>query len=58
MRNYRIYFEIFGKRMVTNIEAKNEQDAEYLLRGKINIIEIQDKTSGDQLFNDLFNNFK
>lgn len=34
---YKIYFELFGKRMVTTIEADSREEAELKLRAKINI---------------------
>lgn len=41
---YEVYFEIFGKKMKTTIEANNPKDAEYLVRGKIifHKVEIKD----------------
>ena len=37
---YRLYFELCGKKMQVVIEAGSEQDAEYLLRGKIKVNKI------------------
>ena len=35
MKPYDIYFEIFGKKMKTTLEANSEEDAKYRLMGKI-----------------------
>ena len=37
---YQLYFELFSKKMQVVIEANTEQDAEYLLRGKIKVNKI------------------
>ncbi len=37
---YQIKFELFGKKMKVKLKANSKEDAEYRLRGKINIHEI------------------
>lgn len=39
---YKVYFEIYGKKMVAEIEASSKEDAEYKLRGKIQIHKIEE----------------
>lgn len=35
MKNYDVYFELYGKRMKTTILAENEEKAKEIVRGKI-----------------------
>jgi hypothetical protein len=42
MKTYEIYFELFGKKMKTKIEAPNKEVAEDRLRRKIQIHSIRD----------------
>jgi hypothetical protein len=35
--NYKLYFELFGKKMVTTIQADSREEAELKLRSKIKI---------------------
>jgi DUF438 domain-containing protein len=35
MKNYTIYFEIYGKKMKTTVMAKTEDEAKELVKGKI-----------------------
>ena len=53
---YKVYFEIYDKKMVTEIEANSKEDAEYKLRGKIQIHKIEEIQSvGDfGIFNELW----
>lgn len=44
---YKIYFEIYGKKLVAEIDARNETDAEYKLRGKIQIHKIEETKSAN-----------
>lgn len=61
---YLIYFELFGKKMKYIIEANNEQDAEYKLRGKIKIHNVREIGQNDKenidlpdFMKDVFNGF-
>lgn len=57
---YKIYFEFFGKKMVCEIKATNENEAKFLLKEKINIHKIEpikennDNVGFDKLM-DMFN---
>jgi hypothetical protein len=35
MKNYTVYFELFGRKMKHRITAKNEEDAKYQILGKV-----------------------
>jgi hypothetical protein len=41
MRNYKVYFEIFGKKMVSNQLAKNENDAKMMVKDKIKFHKVE-----------------
>ena len=43
MKTYQIRFEIFGHFMVTDIEANSQGEAEYILRGKLRIMQVTEK---------------
>jgi len=49
MKNYDIYFEIFGKKMKTTILAQNEIDAKSELIDKIKFHKVEE--SKDDVFN-------
>ena len=52
---YRVKFELFGKRMQTVIEAKSEEEAKYLILGKVKFWKIEkDGDVVDDILN-LFN---
>lgn len=51
MKKYTIYFEIFGKRLKTTIEANSEDDAKYKLYGKIVFYKVEEQC-------DTFNHLK
>ena len=56
---YVVRFEIYGKKMECKIEANSEQDAEYLLRGKIKIHKIvKEEPEIMEVFNELFKGAK
>lgn len=40
MKRYKIYFEIYGKKMQTTITAKNEHDAMDLVKNEIKFIKV------------------
>lgn len=40
MKNYKIYFEIYGKKMQTTVLAKNEHDAMDSVKNKIKFIKV------------------
>jgi hypothetical protein len=43
MAIFTIYFEIFGKKMKTDIKADTKEQAEYLLRGKIKVLKVEER---------------
>lgn len=51
---YEVFFEIFGKKMKTTIEAKSIQDAEYLVRGKIIFHKVEAKDDTVNFLGDMF----
>ena len=54
---YIIKFQFFDKKMKTTIKAKSKEEAEYLLRGKIVVIKIEEvKEWSDNTICDFFNN--
>jgi 23S rRNA maturation mini-RNase III len=44
MNTYRIYFELYGKKMMTSITAKTQADAISQLRNKIEIHKVENVT--------------
>ena len=52
---YKLYFEIYGKKMQCIIEANNENDAEYKLRGKIKVLKTEKIIEEND---DMLNNIK
>jgi hypothetical protein len=50
MRNYIVYFEIYGKKMKTTVMAHSQQDAVEIVKGKIQINKVE-------LLSDEFNAF-
>lgn len=59
MKKYKIYFEIFGKKMVYETDAKHEVHAKQILLDKIVFHKIEDKTPVTHFkdFGQVFNNF-
>lgn len=65
MKNYEVFFEIYGKKMKVNVLADNENDVKYRVMGKIKFHKIIRKDSEfnkkleslDDLF-DLFDSFR
>ena len=40
MKNYKIYFEFYGKKMQTTVKAKNEHDAMDIVKNKIKFFKV------------------
>ncbi len=40
MKNYKIYFEVYGKKMKTTVKAKTETEAKELIKNKIKFIKV------------------
>lgn len=51
MKNYKIYFEVYGKKMKTTVKANNERDAKELVKNKIKFIKITETENIDFLKN-------
>lgn len=51
MKNYKIYFEIYGKKMKTVIKANSEHEAKELVKNKIKFIKIVPENNIDFLKN-------
>ena len=41
MRNYIVYFEIYGKKMKTTVMAHSQQEAVEIVKGKIQINKVE-----------------
>lgn len=52
---YKVYFEIYGKKMQTEIFAENEQKAKEIVKSKIIFHKIEKQKTADTDFMDLFN---
>ena len=57
MKTYKIYFEIFGKKMKYEVEAESKNDAINKLKNKINIININEGINDDDVLENLKNMF-
>jgi hypothetical protein len=63
MKNFKVYFEIFGKKMQTTVTAISEDEAKEIIKSRINfhniiampLTENQNKAFGDAI--NMFNNF-
>ena len=50
---YAVYFEVFGKKMKTIINASNEEEAKYILMGKIVFHKVVPVNKNDNHFDTL-----
>jgi hypothetical protein len=57
MKAYKIYFEIFGKKMKYEVEAESKNDAINKLKNKISIIKIDEGINDDDVLENLKNMF-
>jgi hypothetical protein len=57
MKIYKIYFEIFGKKMKYEVEAESKNDAINKLKNKISIIKIDEEINNDDVLENLKNMF-
>jgi hypothetical protein len=56
MRDYKIYFVLYGKKMVTTVKAKSKLEAAEIVKSKIIIHKVEDYTDPTiDFFNTLFN---
>lgn len=51
MKTYKIYFEVYGKKMKTVINANSEAEAKELVKNKIKFIKIEPENNIDFLKN-------
>jgi hypothetical protein len=58
MKIYKIYFEIFGKKMKYEVEAESKNDAINKLKNKINIIKINEGINEGINDDDVLENLK
>jgi hypothetical protein len=58
MKTYKIYFEIFGKKMKYEVEAESKNDAINKLKNKINIIKINEGVDEGVNDDDVLENLK
>ena len=58
MKAYKIYFEIFGKKMKYEVEAESKNDAINKLKNKINIIKIDEGVNEGVNDDDVLDNLK
>jgi hypothetical protein len=58
MKIYKIYFEIFGKKMKYEVEAESKNDAINKLKNKINIIKINEGVNEGINDDDVLENLK
>jgi len=60
MAKYKVYFEIYGKKLKTTVEAKTAEQAKGLIRNKIqfNHIAEEDDVNIDDIFQNLLNVLK
>jgi len=49
MKTYKVYFEIFGKKMKVEIKAKSKQQAEEIIKSKIIFHKIENVSMPDFL---------
>lgn len=52
MKEYLIYFEIYGKKLKTTVLAHDENEAKYLVKERINFLKIVEVT--EEVKNDVF----
>lgn len=58
MREYTVYFELYGKKMKTEIFAKDKNDAMMKIRQKITFHKISEtKSNKDDVFDNIMNLF-
>ena len=65
MKNFKVYFEVFGKKMKTTINASSKEDAENKVRNKIIFHKVEREVTHKQesppkfevpdIFKDIFN---
>lgn len=51
MNTYELYFELYGKKMKTEVSAKSEEDAKQKVRNKIIFHKVKIKINDDNVIN-------
>lgn len=54
MKEYLVYFEIYGKKLKTTVLAHDKNEAKYLVKERINFLKIVEVT--EEVKNDIFSN--
>ena len=58
MKRYTVYFELFGKKMKTTVDAVNELQAQEYIRNQVIFHKVQQAApTDDDVFNFLFDSF-
>lgn len=57
MNTYTIYFEIFGKKMKTTVQAEADYKAKEYVRNRIVFHKVEKVTNDDTIIDDLLNIF-
>jgi hypothetical protein len=50
-----VYFEIYGKKLKVTVEAKDEEQAKYIVRGAIKFYKVKPVNDVPDFFKDIFN---
>lgn len=54
MKDYFVYFEIFGKRIKVRVSAPNKEQAERYVRSRLNVIKIEETPKETLNFEEFF----
>lgn len=54
MKNYKIYFEVYGRKMKTTVKAKTELEAKELVKNKINFLKITEEDKDLNFLKNIF----
>jgi len=57
MKEYKVYFEIYGKKMVSKVKANNKEDARDIVLSKIKFYKIE-PNEYDEIINDHIDKIK
>jgi hypothetical protein len=50
-----VYFEIYGKKLKVTVDAKDEEQAKYIVRGAIKFYKVKPVNDVPDFFKDIFN---
>ena len=54
MKTYKIYFEVYGHKMKTTVQAKNETEAKELVKNKIKFLKITEEDKDLNFLKNIF----